>query len=47
MVKAIIEVKSKTNFSENNGLKTIINKFERLESFEILKNEIRNNNIFS
>lgn len=37
MVKAIIEVKSKTNFSENNGLKTIINKFERLESFEILK----------
>ncbi len=47
MVRGIIEVKTKTNSSGNNELKKIINKFWRLENFEILKNEIRNNNIFS
>ncbi len=47
MVKAIIEVKSKINFSWNNWLKNIVNNLKRLEDFEILKEGIRENSVFS
>lgn len=47
MVKAIIEVKSRIYSSGNNNLEDIVNKFDRLEHFEILKEGIRENWVFS
>ena len=47
MVKAIIEVKSKINSSGNNNLRDIVKNFDRLENFEILKERIRENWVFS
>lgn len=47
MVKAIIEVKSKIYSSWNNSLRNVVNNLERLEDFEILKEGIRENSVFS
>ena len=47
MVKAIIEVKSKINSSWEDWLKNVVNHLERLEDFETLKEEIRENSVFS
>ena len=47
MVKAIIEVKSKIYPSGNDSLRDVVNNLERLENFEILKERIRENWVFS
>ena len=47
MVKAIIEVKSKIYPSGNDSLRDVVNNLERLENFEILQDEIRENSVFS
>ena len=47
MVKAIIEVKSKIYPSGNDSLRDVVNNLGRLENFEILKERIRENWVFS